>query len=134
MPLDVVGLLTHLNLECQHLTLCEDKQNVSIDIDLLNFTIGNLLLDRVLLAHVDVCDVDVSLFVRDVQQFLLLIPADRGIEALVGVGHAEELVFVLAVAFDGLVIPNGKDATLLFHNVQNLNYAKPMQTSLLVTC
>ena len=100
---DVLGLLAHFDSEGFHAALCEAEQHsvlrrrfflfffaifldsFAVNVDDLDFTIANLPLDRIPLAHVYMCDVNVSELIGQVEQLLLVVPADGGVEDLVRV-------------------------------------------------
>lgn len=60
MSFNVVRLLAHLDSEGTHVPISENKQDILVDINLNDPTVGHLLLDCILLTHVDVSNVDVA--------------------------------------------------------------------------
>jgi hypothetical protein len=69
---NILSLLAHFDSECFHAALCKAEQDpvlgaFAININDLDFTIANLLLNGIFLAHVHICDVDISKFIGQVQ-------------------------------------------------------------------
>lgn len=129
---NVLGLLAHFDSEGFHAALCKAEQDpvlgaLAVNIDDLDFTVANLLLDGVLLAHVHICDVNVSEFIGQVEEFLFFVPANGSVEDLMRIRHAEELILFCAITPNGLIIPN-RESTALFFDVEDLQEPKLMNT------
>jgi len=101
---------------------------VFVDIYLFDFAFAHLLRNCVLLAHVDIGDVDEAEFISHVEQLLLLVPADRCVEHLVRIAYAEDIL-LLPNTFDSLIIPNS-ECTRLFLDIKYLYHTISMNCPL----
>ena len=102
--------------------------SILVDVYLFDFGFAHLLRNCVLLTHVDISNVDIAKFIRHVEEFFLLVPADRCVEHLVRIAYTE-YVLLLADAFNSLVVANS-ECTGLFLNIENLYHAITMHCPL----